>query len=107
MRPQVSVHFITERGEYAFASVENSGNPATDGVNIVRLSVPGNFFNGISYSVSVYLASQTPMHVHGSVTEAVSFTVLDSPMAPARAGYVGPFPGCIRPLFQWSKESLS
>ena len=107
VRPQVSVHFITERGEHAFASVENSGVPPELGVNVVRLVVPGDFFNGISYSVSAYLASQTPMHVHGSATDVLSFMVLDSPMAAARAGYSGPFPGCVRPLLQWSKESPS
>ncbi len=107
VRPQPSVHFITERGEHAFASVENSGKPAVKGVNVVRLVVPGDFFNGISYAVSVFLASHSPSHVHGSAAEVLSFTVLDSPVAAARATYTGPFPGCIRPLLQWHNASNS
>ena len=105
VHPQPSVHFITERGEHAFASVENTGSPAIQGINIVRLMVPGNFFNGLSYSVSAFLASHTSSHVHGSASEVLSFSVLDSPVAEARASYTGPYPGTVRPLLQWHKES--
>lgn len=105
--PQPNVHFVTERGEQAFVSVENSGVPATMGINVVRLMVPGDFFSGLSYSVSVYLVTHSTYRVHGRANEALSFTVVDAPTSASRAGCPGPIPGCIRPLLQWKHVSDS
>ncbi len=103
VQPQPNVHFLTERGEQAFVSVENSGIPARLGVNVARLTVPADFFNGQSYSVTVYLATHAPLKVHGRATEALNFTVIDTPAAAARAGCPGPIPGCVRPLLPWQR----
>lgn len=99
--PQPNLHFITERGEQAFVSVENTGVQPRLGLNTVRLTIPPDFFNGMSYAVTVYLATHAPLKVHGRATEALNFTVIDTPTAAARAGCPGTIPGCVRPLLQW------
>src|SRR5882762_2494380 len=68
--------------------------------------IPGNLLAEGSLVGHVSIMSHFPATVlHAHERNAVAFQVVDSPAGDsARGDYIGPMPGVIRPLLQWSTE---
>ena len=107
-KPLVNLHFISERGEYVFASIDNSFNfeKIHKGVYYTTLKIPPYFFSNINYIVDVHLTTMAPQITHYLAKEAFILPVVDSYDLDIRHGYNGIFPGVIRPLFKWTNNEL-
>ncbi|HEX3560927.1 MAG TPA: polysaccharide ABC transporter ATP-binding protein [Pyrinomonadaceae bacterium] len=70
----------------------------------VRL--PGNFLSEGSLIAHVSIMSHFPSTIlHARAKNVVAFQVLDEPgEGSARGDYVGPMPGVVRPLLEWTTE---
>src|ERR1043165_2765057 len=73
----------------------------------VRL--PGNFLSEGSLIAHVSIMSHFPSTIlHARVTNAVAFQVVDEAgEGSARGDYVGPMPGVVRPLLEWTTRAES
>lgn len=102
--PQLSVHFRTNGGETAFASIEDT--PTRLGCGRIRatLKVPPTLLNSLQYTISVYLATSHPSKLHGSAIDVAQISIEDSSYARCRAGYTGVYPGVLRPHLKWLKR---
>ena len=65
--------------------------------------IPGNFFAEGTFVLDVALTTHTPfLKVHTYEAEVVSFQIVDNFEGnSARGDYMGPYPGLIRPVFEW------
>ena len=109
-RPLVNLHFINDRGEYAFASIDNSfdGKPEpVPGIYRSKLILPPLFLNSSVYSIDIHLTTMTPTTTHYVAKEAISIDIMDSYDQSIRQGYNGFFPGAVRPLLKWESTKLS
>lgn len=102
-------HFYRADGSCAF--VTSGGNAWTHlpGAYRAECQIPANFLNDGLYSVGLALSSFEPsLEVHFYEQGALIFNIRD-PLdgVLTRAGYRGPVPGAVRPLFKWTVESLS
>jgi lipopolysaccharide transport system ATP-binding protein len=70
--------------------------------------IPGNFLAEATVSVHVALSTIRPsLVVHFFERDAVAFEVIDRQEGnSARGHYAGPYPGVIRPIFEWDTECL-
>lgn len=107
-KPLVNLHFISERGEYVFASIDNSFNTEKilKGVYHTTLKIPPYFFSNINYIVDVHLTTMAPQITHYLAKEAFILPIVDSYDMDIRQGYNGTFPGVIRPLFKWTNKGV-
>jgi lipopolysaccharide transport system ATP-binding protein len=73
------------------------------------VNVPGNLFAEGSLIANVSIMSHFPSTIlHVRVKHAVAFQVLDEPGGiSARGDYVGPMPGVVRPLLEWTTRADS
>ena len=71
--------------------------------------VPGNLLAEGSLIAHVSVMSHFPSTIlHARETNAVAFQVVDEPGGPsARGDYVGPIPGVVRPLLEWTTRAES
>jgi lipopolysaccharide transport system ATP-binding protein len=104
------VELRNEEGVHLFAShdvgLEWRRRERSVGTYKSVISIPGNFLTGGNLLVDVSLMSHFPATVtHCHVTPAVTFQVIDN-FEPdtARGDYVGPIPGLIRPLLDWTTD---
>jgi lipopolysaccharide transport system ATP-binding protein len=69
--------------------------------------IPGNLLAEGSLVAHVSIRSHFPASVlHAHEPNAIAFQVIDSPAAAsARGDYVGPMPGVVRPLLNWTTEN--
>jgi lipopolysaccharide transport system ATP-binding protein len=103
--PRINLHFCTEDGAYAFASIENTNCHRTSGRYQSRMHLPANFLNGKSYLISIYVSSFDPNHVHVELKDVLVLNVVDDMNSVTRQTYNGPFPGALRPVLQWEVEN--
>jgi lipopolysaccharide transport system ATP-binding protein len=73
------------------------------------VQVPGNLLAEGSFIAHVSIMSHFPSTIlHARVKNAVAFQVLDEPGGTsARGDYVGPMPGIVRPLLEWTTRAGS
>jgi lipopolysaccharide transport system ATP-binding protein len=104
--PRLNLHFCTEDGAYAFASIENTQSKRTLGRHHCRMHLPANFLNGKSYLISIYLSSFELNRVHVELKDVLVLNVLDDANSVTRQTYTGPFPGALRPVLRWEVKNL-
>jgi lipopolysaccharide transport system ATP-binding protein len=102
--PRLNLHFCTEDGTYAFASIENTPSKRSPGSYLCRMHLPANFLNSKSYLISIYLSSFDPDCVHVELKDVLVLNVVDDADSVTRQTYKGPFPGALRPVLQWEVE---
>ena len=97
-------HIFSSDGAYAFMSSPQTGEIADEGVYEAECIIPGNFLNEGTYFVGLALTSlNSGVKIHFFETNALSFNVRDPiEKVPTRCGYVGPIPGVVRPLLDWT-----
>jgi len=73
------------------------------------VQIPGNLLAEGSLVGHVAIMSHFPATIlHAQERNAVAFQVVDSPAGDsARGDYIGPMPGVMRPLLQWSTETAT
>ncbi len=102
------IEFYNEEGTEIFSTHDTSSNwrrqqrPA--GTYTSTVQIPGNLLAEGSLVGHVSIMSHFPATVlHAQERNAVAFQVVDSPAGDsARGDYLGPMPGVIRPLLNWS-----
>jgi lipopolysaccharide transport system ATP-binding protein len=99
--PRINLHFCTEDGAYAFASIENTKGTKSPGRYRCRMRLPANFLNGKTYIISIYVTSFGPTHVHALLKDVLILNVIDELDSVTRQTYDGIFPGALRPLMDW------
>jgi lipopolysaccharide transport system ATP-binding protein len=108
LTPVVDIH--SEDGVHIFSShdvgPEWRGRPRPAGTYTSTVWIPGNFLAEGSLIVSVALMSHTPTTtLHAQERNALAFQVIDSQKGDsARGDYIGPMPGLVRPLLEWTTE---
>ena len=103
--PRINLHFCTEDGAYAFASIENTEGRQNPGKYRCRMRLPANFLNGKNYIISIYVTSFGPTHVHALLKDVLVLNVIDDLDSVTRQTYDGIFPGAVRPLMDWEIRS--
>ncbi|HJQ34529.1 MAG TPA: ABC transporter ATP-binding protein [Pyrinomonadaceae bacterium] len=81
--------------------------PRPRGVYTSAVTVPGNLLAEGSFLAHVSIMSHFPSTIlHARASNAVAFQVLDEPGGvSARGDYVGPMPGVVRPLLDWTTRA--
>jgi hypothetical protein len=103
--PRINLHFVTDDGAYAFASIENTTGPRDPGQYRCRMRLPPDFLNGKTYIITIYVTSFEPTHVHALLKDALILNVIDELDSITRQNYNGIFPGALRPLLEWELQS--
>jgi len=105
LTPKVDV--LNEEGVHLFASHDVSDKWRRQPREATRYEstiwIPGNFFAEGNLVINASLMSHYPataIHVHQP--QVITFQVVDSGHDTARGDYVGPIPGVIRPLLNWT-----
>lgn len=98
-------HFYREDGQLAFISSGKEVYSCGIGIFLAECFIPDNFLNSGTYSVQVALSSfsnGTEVHIHER--SAIMLNVVEGAEGAATrsTGYVGPFPGAVRPLLRWT-----
>jgi lipopolysaccharide transport system ATP-binding protein len=110
--PYPNFHFYDEQGNCAFVSAADIDfdRPIDPGLYSAYCEIPSNFLNDGLFSVGLALTfTHSGTHVSFYDRDALMFNVTD-PIegVPTRSqGYVGPFPGIIRPILNWGVEKIS
>ena len=104
--PRINLHFSTDDGAYAFASIENTQTRRGPGSYRARMRLPENFLNGKTYIVTIYVTSFEPTHVHALLNDVLILNVIDDLGSITRQTYNGSVPGAVRPLLDWEVRSL-
>lgn len=104
--PRINLHFVTDDGAYAFASIENTQGPRNPGRHRCRMRLPPNFLNGKTYIITIYVTSFEPTHVHALLKDVLILNVIDELDSITRQTYNGMFPGAIRPLLDWELQPV-
>jgi lipopolysaccharide transport system ATP-binding protein len=104
------IEFYNEEGTELFSTHDTSSDwrrqPRPSGTYTSTVQIPGNLLTEGSLVGHVSIMSHFPATVlHAQERNAVAFQVVDSPAGDsARGDYIGPMPGVIRPLLQWTTE---
>src|SRR5205085_291397 len=107
--PVVEMH--NEEGTRVFrthdAGAEWSRRPRPRGRYTSAVELPGNFLSEGSLIAHVSIMSHFPSTIlHAYAPNAVAFQVVDEPgEGSARGDYVGPMPGVVRPLLDWTTRA--
>jgi lipopolysaccharide transport system ATP-binding protein len=107
--PRINLHFSTDDGAYAFASIDNTAGRRDPGRYRCRMRLPPNFLNAKRYMITIYVTSFGPTHVHALLRDVLTLDVVDELDSVTRQGYEGIFPGALRPVMDWevrATESL-
>jgi lipopolysaccharide transport system ATP-binding protein len=103
------VEFNNEEGVRAFSSHDTSDEWRRTAREVGRyvsvIALPGNFLSEGTLRAHVSVMSHTPTTtLHAQARNVVAFQVLDSPQRgdSARGDYIGPIPGVVRPLLNWT-----
>jgi lipopolysaccharide transport system ATP-binding protein len=105
------MEFYNQEGTELFSTHDTSANwrrqPRPRGTYSSTVWIPGNLLAEGSLLGHVSIMSHFPATaLHAREPNAVAFQVVDSPSGEsARGDYVGPMPGVIRPLLQWTTET--
>jgi lipopolysaccharide transport system ATP-binding protein len=72
-----------------------------------RCRIPGNFLSEGGITIHAAVTSYPRTTVHALEREAVTFVVVDrSEGDGARGPYAGPYPGVVRPILDWTLETV-
>jgi lipopolysaccharide transport system ATP-binding protein len=105
------IEFYNEEGTEIFSTHDTSSDwrrqPRPSGTYTSTVQIPGNLLAEGSLVGHVSIMSHFPATVlHAQERNAFAFQIVDSPTGDsARGDYLGPMPGVIRPLLQWSTEA--
>lgn len=105
-------HVYTSDGICAFIGNNSSlgqGQRRWDiGRYVSTMWIPGNFLSEGTYVVGVALSTMNPLSIHFYEPDAIAFEVVDSLHGDsARGDYAGPYPGVVRPVFEWTTDVIS
>ncbi|HEV7906004.1 MAG TPA: ABC transporter ATP-binding protein [Pyrinomonadaceae bacterium] len=107
LTPHVELH--NEEGVHAFSSHDTSDEWRRTARAVGRytsiITLPGNLLSEGTLRAHVSVMSHTPTTtLHAQARNVVAFQVLDSPQQgdSARGDYIGPIPGVVRPLLDWT-----
>lgn len=105
----VSISIYDEKGIYVLSSpsltdTQWSQHPHPPGHYVSRTTIPGNFFNSGSYSMTVYLVEKAS-YILATVEQGVTIELVDSGIN--RHGYYGYWGGVVRPILDWRTEHMS
>jgi len=104
------IEFYNEEGTELFSTHDTSANwrrqPRPRGTYTSTVRIPGNLLAEGSLVGHVSIMSHFPITVlHAQERNAIAFQVVDSPSPDsARGDYIGPMPGVVRPLLNWTTE---
>ena len=104
------IEFYNEAGTELFSTHDTSANwrrqPRSRGTYTSTVWIPGNLLAEGSLVGNVSIMSHFPTTIlHAYERNAIAFQVIDSPsLDSARGDYVGPMPGVMRPLLNWTTE---
>ena len=103
------IEFYNQEGTELFSTHDTSSSrqSRSRGTYTSTVWVPGNLLAEGSLVGHVSIMSHFPAtKLHAHEPNAVAFQVVDSPSTDsARGDYIGPMPGVIRPLLQWTTET--
>ena len=102
-------HVFNEKGINVFITNDLDpawrGRPRPEGIYTSTAWIPGNFLAEGTLLVGAAVSTLDPVVVHFFEREAVAFQVIDSLDGDsARSEYAGPYPGVVRPVFQWTTK---
>lgn len=107
LTPHVELH--NEEGVHAFSSHDTSDEwrrtARARGRYASVIALPGNLLSEGTLRAHVSLMSHTPTtKLHAQARNVVAFQVIDSAQHgdSARGDYIGPIPGVVRPLLNWT-----
>jgi lipopolysaccharide transport system ATP-binding protein len=97
-------HIFSSDGTYVFVSSPQMSDTSEPGIYETECIIPENFLNEGTYFVGLALTSlESGVKVHFYEKSALSFNVKDPiENVPTRRGYVGPIPGVVRPMLEWT-----
>ncbi len=107
-----NIQFCNDDGVCLFITADTSPaaqrEPRAVGLYRTRMEIPGNLLSEGCMILSPALSTANPVRVHYYEKDAAAFQVTD-PMegGSARGDYAGPYPGVVRPVFQWQNEFLT
>ena len=104
-RPIPNIHVFTQ-GQYAFVSTPTEKATIPKGIYQSIMWIPGNLLNEGMYSAGIALSSMDPVRAHFYERDALYFNIIDDLDDPKRHEYTLAIPGVVRPLLDWSTESL-
>jgi lipopolysaccharide transport system ATP-binding protein len=114
LRAGTSIHLYDHMGVCVLASAnmhsanlvrdEWFGEPHPAGLYKATCTIPANFLNSGTYSISAIVVSDTT-HVEAMARDAISFNVTDT--GSMRQEYHGRWIGVVRPKLAWQTEQLS
>jgi lipopolysaccharide transport system ATP-binding protein len=104
------MEFYNEQGTELFSTHDTDANwrrqPRARATYTSTVWVPGNLLAEGSFIGHVAIMSHFPSTVlHAQERNVVAFQVIDSPASDsARGDYIGPMPGVVRPLLNWTTQ---
>ena len=107
------IEFYNEEGTELFSTHDTntdwSRQPRPRAIYTSTVWIPGNLLAEGSLLGHVSVMSHFPATVlHAHERNAIAFQVVDSPAGDsARGDYVGPMPGLIRPLLDWTTDQVA
>lgn len=99
-------HVFNEEGVCVFITADHGqewrGKPRPAGGYVSTVWIPGNFLAEGTLSISAAICTMIPVTIHFFERDAVTFQIIDTLDGDsARGDFAGPFPGVVRPIFQW------
>ena len=104
--PRLNIKLSTDDSTCAFACFEVDDKPANKGRFRSRVEVPAEFLNSRKYNVSIYFTKLKTVNPDIELIDILSIDVVEDLGSKTRQGYVGYFPGVVRPILKWSKKIL-
>lgn len=104
------IEFYNEQGTEVFSTHDTSADwrrrTRPRGTYTSTVWIPGNLLAEGSMIAHISIMSHFPSTIlHAHEPNAIAFQVVDSPAGDsARGDYVGPMPGVVRPLLNWTTE---
>ncbi|HJR09529.1 MAG TPA: ABC transporter ATP-binding protein [Pyrinomonadaceae bacterium] len=110
LTPKIDLY--NEEGTHLFSAHDVEADwqpPRAAGRYVSTVWLPGNYLSEGNLIVHAALVSHSPATVtHAHAAQAVTFQVLDrQEPGSARGAYVGPIPGVVRPLLNWTTRVLA
>jgi lipopolysaccharide transport system ATP-binding protein len=112
LRPAANLHFFNDEGVCLFVTSDSSNAAWRNAVRapgVIRSAVriPGNFLAEGRVIVTVAISSINPTVLHAWEPDAIAFQVVDPSQGDGvRGDWVGDMPGVVRPMLEWTVETL-
>ncbi len=108
LRTTAAFHITNEQGLLVFSSHDFNNQqwwstPRKRGHITSTCTIPAHFMNEGFYNVLIAVTTYNPDTVHAIDLNALTFEIVDQSRGQGvRGPYEGPWPGVIRPMFDWS-----